>query len=231
MKRKENESRPWIYRLLDNPVSGQQIEESSFAAIDAEAKTDCYTSEQWQVVRRLIHTSADFTMGELIRFSPDAIERGCQALHDGKAIYADSNMIRSGLSVARLQQVSPGYSRERILCHVADEDVANEARISGLPRSLFAIRKAKEHLDGGIVLIGNAPVALLELNRMALEDNIRPALVIGMPVGFVHVVESKDELIATGLPSIVLTGRRGGSPLAVAALHALCGLAKTNGNQ
>lgn len=84
------------------------------------------------------------------------------------------------------------------------------------------MRKAGKKLDGGIVLIGNAPVALLELNRMAREDNIRPALVIGMPVGFVHVLESKEELVASDLPYVVLDGRRGGSPLAVAALHAIC---------
>ncbi len=223
----EREDRPLIHKLLEDPISGQEIEDYSFAVIDAEAPGYRHTPDEWQVVRRLIHTSADFAMSDLIRFSSDAIASGCDALLAGKTIYADSNMIRSGLSVARLQGVNPGYTRDSILCHVADEDIAEQARESGLPRSLFAIRKAGKQLDGGIVLIGNAPVALLELNRMYVEENIRPALVIGMPVGFVHVVESKKELIQTGLPSIVLTGRRGGSPLAVAALHALCGLAKS----
>lgn len=220
----ERENRPLIHKLLEDPISGQEIEEYSFAVIDAEATGYRHTPDEWQIVRRLIHTSADFAMSDLIRFSTGAIASGCEALRRGKTIYADSNMIRSGLSIARLQGVNPDYTRDSILCHVADEDVAAQARESGLPRSLFAIRKAGKQLDGGIVLIGNAPVALLELNRMFVEENIRPALVIGMPVGFVHVVESKKELVETGLPSIVLTGRRGGSPLAVAALHALCGL-------
>jgi len=221
----EKEDRPLIHKLLEDPISGREIEEYSFAVIDAEAPGYRHTSAEWQVVRKLIHTSADFTMSDLIRFSKDAISSGCEALRAGKPLYADSTMISSGVSVARLQRVNPDYGRDDILCHVADEDVAEQARRTGLPRSLFAIRKAGKRLDGGIVLIGHEPVALLELNRMAMEENIRPALVIGMPVGFVHVVESKKELIRTGLPSIVLTGRRGGSPLAIAALHGLCSLA------
>ncbi len=217
----ERESRPLIHKLLEDPISGQEIEDYSFAVIDAEAHGYRHTSDEWQVVRRLIHTSADFTMSDLIRFSEDAISSGCDALRAGRIIYADSNMIRSGLSVARLQNVNSSYRRESILCHVADEDVAEQARQSGLPRSLFAIRKAGKQLDGGIVLIGNAPVALLELNRMAMEENIRPALVVGMPVGFVHVVESKKELIRTGLPSIVLTDGAAAVPLAVACAACL----------
>jgi precorrin isomerase len=217
-----NKNRPLIYDLLENPISGQQIEDRSFAAIDAEAPEHHYSADEWQVVRRLIHTTADFAMCGLVEFSPQAIEAAGEALVKGAPLYADSNMIRSGLSVARLQKLNPDYQRESILCHVADDDIAAEARQTGLPRSLFAIRKAGKQLDGAIVLIGNAPVALLELNRMAVEEGIRPALVIGMPVGFVHVLESKDELMATGIPYVVLTGRRGGSPLAVATLHALC---------
>jgi len=218
----DNNNRPLIYDLLENPISGQQIEDLSFAAIDAEAPEHNYTADEWQVVRRLIHTTADFAMCGLVEFSSQAIIAAGEALRTGAPIYADSNMIRSGLSVARLQKLNPEYQRESILCHVADEDIAAEAKRTGLPRSLFAIRKAGKKLDGAVVLIGNAPVALLELNRMAVEEGIRPALVIGMPVGFVHVLESKDELMTTGIPYVVLTGRRGGSPLAVATLHALC---------
>jgi len=218
----ETTKRPLIYDLLDNPVSGQEIEDRSFAQIDAEAPAHNHSSDQWQVVRRLIHTTADFAMSDLTHFSADAIKSARAGLKAGGTIYADSNMIRSGLSIPRLKRMNSSYERESILCHVADEDIAAEARKTGLPRSYFAMRKAGKKLDGGIVLIGNAPVALLELNRMAREDNIRPALVIGMPVGFVHVLESKEELVASDLPYVVLDGRRGGSPLAVAALHAIC---------
>lgn len=217
-------TRPLVYNLYDQPVSGAEIERRSFAAIDAEADRSGFTNAQWQVVRRLIHTTADFSLVAQIRFSDDAFNSCTAALQRGATIYADSNMIRSGLSVARLQQIYPAYERESILCHVAEPDVAEQAKDSGLPRSLFAVRKAADQLDGSIILIGNAPVALLEINRLILEEGLRPALVIGMPVGFVHVVESKQELQTTGVPYIVIDGRRGGSPLAVACLHALCGL-------
>jgi precorrin isomerase len=135
-------------------------------------------------------------------------------------------MIRAGLSLSRLRRVFDGYGPDRIHCHVADPDVATQACVAGLPRSLFAVRKAASVLDGGIAVFGNAPVALLELNRMVLENGLRPALVIAMPVGFVHVMESKDELMRLDLAWIATVGRRGGSTLAVAALHALCELAE-----
>ncbi|MGC7880269.1 precorrin-8X methylmutase, partial [Desulforudis sp. 1190] len=99
----------------------------------------------------------------------------------------------------------------------------------GLPRSLFAVRMARPILEGGIALVGNSPVALLELNRMIREGEVRPALVVAMPVGFVHVEESKRELMELDVPYICLAGRRGGSTLAVAALHALAML--TAGDQ
>lgn len=219
------DERPLIYDLYENPVSGAEIEARSFAAIDAEAESYHLSPAQWEVVRRLIHTTADFALAELTCFSDDAFTAATKALKSGASIYADSNMIRSGLSVARLQQVNPSYLRDDIFCHVADDDVADKAKQEGLPRSLFAVQKAKEMLHDSIVLIGNAPVALLEINRLAIEEGIRPALVIGMPVGFIHVLESKEELLKTGLPHVVLSGRRGGSPLAVACLHAMCSVA------
>jgi cobalt/nickel transport system ATP-binding protein/precorrin-8X/cobalt-precorrin-8 methylmutase len=182
--------------------------------------------DQWEIVRRLIHTTGDFELASLVRFSPDAIESGVEAIRNGATIYVDSNMARSGLSLARLCGANRGYTRDKIVCHVADQDVAAQASECGLPRSLYAIRKARKMLHGGIAVFGNAPVALLELNRMVIEEGIRPALVLAMPVGFVHVVESKQELMSLGLPYVAVEGRRGGSTLAVAALHAFCGLAK-----
>jgi precorrin isomerase len=217
--------KPLIHDLLANPLSGEQIEQRSLAIIDREAPPHDFTLEQWPVVRRMVHTTADFSLLDMVRFSPDAIDAACQALRAGAPIYADSNMIRAGLSLARLQGVCSAYQAESILCHVADADVADQARQAGLPRSLFAVRKAAEKLHGGIAVFGNAPVALLELNRLIQETSLRPALVIGMPVGFVHVVESKQELMAMNIPWITIEGRRGGSPLAVSVVHALGELA------
>ncbi|MCX6966842.1 MAG: precorrin-8X methylmutase [Verrucomicrobia bacterium] len=218
---------PFIYQLLNRRMSGPEIETRSFEIIDGEAPDRLgFSRDEWEIVRRLIHTTGDMALAASVRFSPDAIESGIAALRRGAPIYADSNMIRSGLSLERLRSAHAGYAVDRIACYVADNEVAQKATKEGLPRSLYAIQKAKPQLDGGIVIFGNAPVALLELNRMILEEGIRPALVIGMPVGFVHVVESKEELAALGVPFIGIEGRRGGSTLAVATLHAVCTLAR-----
>jgi precorrin isomerase len=134
-------------------------------------------------------------------------------------------MIRSGLSLARLRQVCASYSEEKTHCYVAHEEVVQQSRKTGWPRSIFGIRKAKPYLPGSLAVFGNAPLALLELNRMIKEEGVRPALIIALPVGFVHVIESKEELMALDVPYITLAGRRGGSPLAVSVVHALCRLA------
>lgn len=214
-----------IHALYEHPMSGADIEARSFEIIDQEARNDRFTAGQWEVVRRLLHTTADFGLLESVRFSGDAIDSAVAALQAGRPIFTDSNMIRSGLSLARLRQVSPQYGPESIVCHVADEDVAEQSRHPGLPRSLFAVRKARPALDGGIALFGNAPVALMELSRLIVEEGVRPALVVAMPVGFVHVIESKEELMSLNVPYIAVVGRRGGSPLAVSVIHALCSLA------
>ena len=221
-----------IHKLLANPLSGPDIEARSFQIIDAEAPDRCgFPPDEWEIVRRMIHTTGDVGLAKMVRVSPDAIASGIAALANRAPVYADSNMIRSGLSLARLREVNPAYESSDITCHVADADVATEAKAGGLPRSLYAIRKARPQLDGGIVVFGNAPVALMELNRMIIEEGVRPALVIGMPVGFVHVLESKEELAALGVPFIAIEGRRGGSTLAVATLHALCTLATRQGER
>jgi precorrin-8X/cobalt-precorrin-8 methylmutase len=215
---------PFIHKFLQAPLSGPEIERRSFEEIDREPRST-FSAGQWEVVRRLIHTTGDRMLAGLVRFSPDAITAGVAALRQGRPIYVDSNMIRAGLSLPRLKSANPDYDTGRIFCHIADDDVARQSAQTKLPRSLFAIRKAKAMLDGGIAAFGNAPVALLELNRMIIEERIRPALVLAMPVGFVHVIESKEELMSLAVPHVAITGTRGGSTLAVATLHALCTLA------
>jgi precorrin isomerase len=220
---------PLIHQFLQSPLSGPEIEERSFATIDREMPDRRgFPASQWEIVRRMIHTCGDPNLADAVRFSTNAIESGVAALRRGAAIYVDSNMIRSGLSLARLRSARAGYRVEDVFCHVADADVALEAGRTRLPRSLFAVRKAKAVLDGGIAVFGNAPIALMELNRMIMEDNVRPALVVAMPVGFVHVVESKEELMSLPVSWITVAGRRGGSTLAVSVVHALCTLAARN---
>ena len=217
--------KPFIHALYASPLSGLQIEAESFKIIDREAPAHSFSPEEWQVVRRMVHTAGDFSILEAVRFSPRAISSAITALREGAPIFTDSNMIRSGLSLARLRAVCGEYDARRLICHVADEDVVEQARMKGLPRSLFAVGKAKPILHRAIAVFGNAPIALMELNRMIMEENIRPAVVVAMPVGFVHVVESKEELMSLDVPYIALDGRRGGSPLAVSVIHALCSLA------
>lgn len=214
-----------VHELYTNPMSGAMIEARSFEIIDALAEGTGVSAEAWPVMRRMIHTVGDVSLLPHIRISPDAIAAGVAALRAASPFYLDANMIRAGISQARLQRVNAGYGPDHLKCHIADPDVAYLAEKQGLPRSLFAVRKAEKILSGGIAVFGNAPVGLLELNRMILEEGIRPALVIGLPVGFVHVVESKSELMTLGAPYIVIEGQRGGSPLAVSVVHALCELA------
>jgi precorrin-8X/cobalt-precorrin-8 methylmutase len=225
----KNESKknpdPLIRRFYASPLSGEEIETRSFEIIDKEVSSHPFGSAEWQVVRRMIHTTGDFNLIDAVRFSPQAISAGIDALRDGRPIYVDSKMIQSGLSLPRLQSVCEAYDSSHIVCHIADEDVVREARRAGLPRALFAIRKAKSLLEGSLAVFGNSPIALLELNRLILEEHIRPALVVALPVGFVHVVESKEELMSLPVPYIALAGRRGGSPLAVSVVHALCSIA------
>jgi precorrin isomerase len=215
-----------IHKFLAKPMSGVEIEKRSFDIIDSEAGPLTVPRDQWEVIRRMIHTCGDPSIAPLVRFSPDAIQAGVSALRAGAPLYVDSNMIRSGLSLARLRSVCPAYTSAMITCNVAAPDVAAESSRTSLPRSYFAVRKARATLDGGIAVFGNAPVALLEINRMIAEGEIKPALVIGLPVGFVHVEESKTELISLPVPSIIMMGRRGGSTLAVSIVHALCTVAE-----
>lgn len=207
--------------FLSNPMTGEEVETASFARIDRYGVRGDLDDDQWAVARRLIHTCADTSILRGLRFQGDWKEQGLDALSSGCPVYCDSNMIRSGLSRMRLERT--GWKGE-ILCHVADPDVAAESRASRLPRSIHAVRKAGRRLDGAVALFGNAPLGLAELCRLVVEEGIRPAMVVAFPVGFVHVRESKEEFLELGLTGIVIEGLRGGSPLAVAALHALCGL-------
>ncbi|WP_305907640.1 precorrin-8X methylmutase [Methylomarinum sp. Ch1-1] len=206
--------------------AGRQIEHDSFAIVDAEAGPHGYSTEEWQVVRRMIHATADFEFNGLTQFAPQAVAAGVQALLSGAPIVADVEMICVGLSTPRLNHFN-------VTTHqfIADEDVIAQAKAENSTRAVQAMRKAQRLnlLDGGIVAIGNAPTALLEVVRMVREEKLRPALVIGMPVGFVSAAESKAQLSETEtetIPWIVIDGRKGGSTLVVAAIHALLALAE-----
>lgn len=203
-------------------LDGASIERESFRIIEEECDLHARMPEaEWRVARRLIHTTADMHIADTLVFRHDAIESGLRALRSGAPIFCDSKMIRAGLSLERLQRLHSGYGPDSLHCHISDPDVIARARAEGRTRALCSAEKARPLLDGGIVLIGNAPLALARIARYVLEEGVRPALVVGMPVGFVNVVESKALLAQCSIPQIVLEGRRGGSALAVTTLHAI----------
>lgn len=202
-------------------MTGLEIEAESFRRIEAEVGKHELTLQEWRVARRLIHTTVDFSIIDSLKFRHNPIQAGIEAMRRGTAIYSDSNMIKSGLSVQKLKRFNSSYSRNSIHCYVADADVAEVAKRENITRALAGIRKGKNIIDGGIFLCGNAPLALAGTIKMIVEENIRPALIIAMPVGFVNVIESKELLKEIDVPHITIEGRRGGSPLAVATLHAI----------
>jgi precorrin-8X/cobalt-precorrin-8 methylmutase len=197
---------------------GRQIEDSSFAIIDSEAGPHDFGPAEWQVVRRVIHATADFEFATLMRFHPRAIAAGITALRGGCPVLVDVKMISAGLNEERL-----GAYGCRVVSYISDEDVIAAARAANSTRAIEAMRKARRlgMLDGAIVAIGNAPTALLELARLIREEGARPALIIGVPVGFVSAAESKEAVLGLDAPFIVARGRKGGSPIAVAIIHAL----------
>ena len=200
----------------------EEIESESFRIINNEAGAHGRDEAEWQVVRRAIHTSADFEYVQSMVFSDGAVEKAVAALRGGAGIVTDTNMALSGISKARLAPFGCA-----VTCHVADADVAELAAREGITRSIAAMRKAVANPANRIFVIGNAPTALFELLRLAAEGAARPALIIGLPVGFVGAEESKNALATAdhSIPFITNIGRKGGSNVAAAVVNALAILA------
>ncbi len=196
----------------------EEIETESFRIIDEEAGEHGWPDAEWQVVRRAIHTSADFEYARSTVFSENAVEKGIAALKGGYGIVTDTNMALSGISKVRLVKFG-----NKVSCHVADPDVAELAKSEGITRSIAAMRKAIADPNNRIFVIGNAPTALFELLRLTAAGKANPALIIGLPVGFVGAEESKIDLAKTELPIPFITnmGRKGGSNVAAAMVNAL----------
>lgn len=204
-------------------MTGDAIEKSSFRIIESECGDllKKLPIEQMRIARRLIHTTADPNIASLLSFKNKPIQAGLSALRRHAPIFCDSSMIRSGISLPKLRRLCPSYETQDLLCFINDDDVREKARLESSTRALAATQKALPRLEGAIVLIGNAPLALARIAKAVLDEGLRPALVVGMPVGFVNVLESKALIRLCSVPQIVINGRRGGSPLAVATLHAL----------
>jgi len=204
----------------------EEIEAESFRIIAAELGEHPWSEREWQVVRRAIHTSADFDYARSMCFSAGAIDRALAAIKAGKGIVSDTTMVLAGVSKARLAPFGC-----RTSCFVADPEVAREAKELGITRSILAMRKGAANPANSIFLIGNAPTALFELMRLIRDEGVRPSLVVGLPVGFVGAAESKEELMKLSiempdLPVITNHGRKGGSNVAAAVMNALLILAE-----
>lgn len=175
--------------------------------------------EEAAVVKRVIHTTADFDYVENLRFTPGAVERAVKALRAGTAIVTDTNMAKAGVSRAGLKKLG-----SEVFCCMADGDVAAAAKAKGTTRAAAAMEKAAREHPGAVLAVGNAPTALLALCGQ-IRDGLRPALAVAVPVGFVNVVESKEALLAVcreyGVPCIAAMGRKGGSNVAAAICNAL----------
>lgn len=197
--------------------AGREIEVESFRIIEEEMGNHSFPSEQWPIIRRVIHTTGDFDYASRLRFTQDAVSRGIEALGSGARIYTDTRMIQAGLSPWRLK-----WHGNEVVCAASNPESLELAQKSGVTRTLAAFRACGHDLDGAVVAVGNAPTALLEVIRMIREEGVRPGLLIGVPVGFVQAEESKNELMGVAQqPSISVLGRKGGSSVAVAIIHAL----------
>jgi len=197
---------------------GQSIEDESMQIIENEIGSHSYNEQEWPIVRRVIHSTADFDFARdnKIIFHRDAIKNGLDALQNGASIIVDVNGI-----IGLMNKQNPKNFGNDVICNISVPSIMDAAKKEGKTRAQMSMRVAKEDMNGGIVVIGNAPTALLEVMEMIREGITRPALVIGIPVGFVSAVESKDELSKMDFPFITNQGRKGGSPCASAIVNAL----------
>jgi precorrin-8X/cobalt-precorrin-8 methylmutase len=194
------------------------IEEQSLKIIDSEIGNHDYNRDEWFIVRRVIHSTADFDFaksGKII-FSKDAIKSAFQALSGNKTIVTDVEMVRSGINKNSMQKIEINA-----ICNISDKLVIQESRISNKTRSAVAMRHAIPIIEGGILVVGNAPTALFEIINIIHEKSANPALVIGLPVGFVSAVESKNKIRDIECEYITNLGRKGGSPAASSIINAL----------
>ena len=201
---------------MNGHVKPADIEKRSFAIITEELGGRTFPDGIAEVVKRVIHTSADFDYADNLCFSPDAVEKAKAALEAGATIVTDTNMALAGISKGTLAQLGG-----KAVCLMADEDVAREAKARGVTRATVSMEHAAKLEDPLIFAIGNAPTALIRLHELIEEGAVSPALVIGVPVGFVNVVESKELFLGGDTPYIIARGRKGGSNVAAAIVNAL----------
>ncbi len=197
-------------------VRPEEIEARSMEIITKELNGKTWPEPEFSVVKRCIHTSADFDYGENLCFSKGAAALGVEALRDGISIVTDTRMAASGINKKRLRE----YGGE-VYCFMDAPDVAEEAKRRGCTRAAICMERAAALHENLIIAVGNAPTALIRLYELIQAGEIRPVLIIGAPVGFVNVVEAKELIMTAGVPYIVPRGRKGGSNIAATICNAL----------
>jgi len=204
---------------------GQSIEDESMEIIEREIGSHPYTDMEWPIVRRIIHATADFDFAgkNKIVFHKDAITSGTNALKNGCSIITDVNGVIGGLN-----KQNPKDFGNNIICNISDPGIAERAKQENKTRAQMSMRIAASDMNDGVVVIGNAPTALLEVMKMIQEKVTKPALVVGIPVGFVSAAESKGELQTIDVPFITNVGRKGGSSCAASIVNALFKLLLVN---
>ena len=196
-------------------IAPGEIEKRSFEIIEEELGRELDPVLK-PIIKRVIHTTADFSYADTLFFSENAVEKGLQALREGVSIITDTNMGRAGINKKKLEKYGG-----KVHCFMADEDVAAAALAQQTTRAAVSMDKAAAMQEDFIFAIGNAPTALIRLYELIQEGKIRPRLIIGVPVGFVNVVEAKELILTAGVPVIVARGRKGGSNVAAAICNAV----------
>lgn len=203
---------PWGYDLRP-----EEIENRSFELIDELVDLSRFSPAEIALVKRVIHATGDPAFADLVAWSPGAIDAAAAALRAGAPIVTDVNMVRAGISRQRLERFGSS-----VHCFVAEPEVVAEARSRGLTRSIVAVETAVRRFPNAVFAFGNAPTALFRLLELVGEGQARPAVVVGVVVGFVGAAESKDALMArTAPPWISCRGNKGGSNVAAALVNAL----------
>lgn len=208
--------------VILNPKS---IEDKSFEIISRLLPDLRFPYAQMQVLKRVIHATAELNYAKDLSFHPEAIKAGLKSIKEGRDIICDVGMVEAGINKKSLT----GFGG-RVRCFINDNNVIKEASKLEIARAIVAMRKAAPFMDGAIVAIGNAPTALFELCDLVKKRKASPALIIGVPVGFVGAVESKKYLATFSLPYITNSSAKGGSSVAAAIINALLKLAEKKGD-
>ena len=201
---------------MDKKNLPRQIEKESFSIVEALINMEKFPKDQRPVIQRVVHATGDLTVAGTMIFSDGVLPVAWDAVYSGADIITDVEMVRIGINKKRLSR-----TRNSIYCAIGEEQIAQNAKNNGTTRAREAFHYLKDKIDGGIVVVGNAPTALFTLLEMVDNKKVHPRLVIGLPVGFVGAAESKDALAQSSIPHITNYGTRGGSPMAIATMNAL----------